>query len=349
MRRTISPCAPRAQALAEDDRAAAAQQHAMLEMRLDRATQHPALGILPLRDQIVDAVGMIDDRDVLRDDRPLVEIGRHVMRSGADHLHAAIIGAMIGVRALEAGQETVVDVDHAPIQPTAQRIGQDLHVAREDDQIDLLLIDQSQQRLLLIELVLRRDRQVMIGNGFMLGAPLPGQMVRDDAGDRHRQAAGGGSVEQIVEAVAALRDHDDRPRLGGGVVQLPIEPPCGRDRREGFAERLGGQPIWRGELDAHEEAAGAGIAILRILDDVAVLRDERIGDRRDDALAIFAGEQKDELAVILGHPHGVASGGPVRERSADRLVSLIRYRAGRATSNRRYCGRRSANPKEPRQ
>jgi hypothetical protein len=49
--------------------------------------------------------------DVLFDDRALVEVGRHVVRGGADQLDAARMRLEVGPRALEAGQEAVVDVD----------------------------------------------------------------------------------------------------------------------------------------------------------------------------------------------------------------------------------------------
>ena len=44
---------------------------------------------------------------------------------------------MIGLGALEARQERVMDVDHSSGQPLADVVGEDLHIAREDDEIDV--------------------------------------------------------------------------------------------------------------------------------------------------------------------------------------------------------------------
>ena len=53
-------------------------------MRLYRPCQHPAFAILPLGNQIILRIGMIDDGHILRDDRVFIEIGGHIMGRRAD-------------------------------------------------------------------------------------------------------------------------------------------------------------------------------------------------------------------------------------------------------------------------
>ena len=53
--------------------------------------------------------------------------------------------------------------------------------------------------------------------------------------------------------------------------------------------------------DPHEEALGLGIAVLGAFDDVATLRGDRVGDRRDDAAAVVAGEGEHETRRFSGH------------------------------------------------
>jgi len=77
----------------------------------------------------------------LLDDRTFVEIGRHIMRRRAYQLHAAVERLVIRLGALEAGQERVVDIDRPPGQLLTQARRQDLHIARQHDQIDLVLVD----------------------------------------------------------------------------------------------------------------------------------------------------------------------------------------------------------------
>ena len=92
------------------------EQHPVLEELATRAGQHAALDVAPLAHQIVGRVAVADALDVLLDDRALVEIGGDEMRGRADQLDAARMRLVIGLRALEAGQERMVDVDAAPLQ-----------------------------------------------------------------------------------------------------------------------------------------------------------------------------------------------------------------------------------------
>ena len=87
------------------------QKHPVLEHVGDRAGEHAALDVAPLAHEIVGRVAVADALDVLFDDRPLVEIGGDEMRRRPDQLDAARMGLVIGLRALEAGQERVVNVD----------------------------------------------------------------------------------------------------------------------------------------------------------------------------------------------------------------------------------------------
>ena len=70
----------------------------------------------PVDTEFFDRVGMIDDRNVLGDDRTFVEIGGDIVRRRADHLDAPLIGPVIGFGTLETGQEAVVNVDYPAIE-----------------------------------------------------------------------------------------------------------------------------------------------------------------------------------------------------------------------------------------
>src|SRR5215470_14389282 len=104
---------------------AAVQDNAVLKMVADGARQHASLDVASLADEILGRVAMADALDVLIDDRPLVEIARDVMGGGANQLHAALVGLMIGLGALEARQEGMVDVDAAPRQLGRKLVGKD--------------------------------------------------------------------------------------------------------------------------------------------------------------------------------------------------------------------------------
>jgi len=82
----------------------AVEQHAVVEMVAQRPRQHPPFDVAAFADEIVGRVAVADALDVLFDDRSLVEHLRHVMGRRADQLDAALEGLVIGLGALEAGQ-----------------------------------------------------------------------------------------------------------------------------------------------------------------------------------------------------------------------------------------------------
>ena len=105
-------------------------------MQLHGPCQHDAFDVAADGGVVFRRHGVTDPRQVLFDDRSLVQVGRHVMRRGADQLDAPPVRLMVRLGALEAGQERVVDVDRAPGQPAAQIVRQHLHIPGEHDQID---------------------------------------------------------------------------------------------------------------------------------------------------------------------------------------------------------------------
>ena len=73
-------------------------------MIADGARQHAPFDVAPLAHEIVRRIAVADALDVLVDDRPLVEVARYIMGGGADQFDAALMGLMIGPRALKPGR-----------------------------------------------------------------------------------------------------------------------------------------------------------------------------------------------------------------------------------------------------
>ena len=80
-------------------------------MGVDGAGQNLAFHVAAERDIVFGALGVGDAHGVLFDDRAFVEIGGDIMGCRTDQLHAALIGLLVRVGALEGGEEGVVDVD----------------------------------------------------------------------------------------------------------------------------------------------------------------------------------------------------------------------------------------------
>jgi putative transposase len=123
----------------EDDRLVGRDKDAVVEVPADGSRQHHLFDVSTLRDQVVDLVAMRDPRDILLDDRALVEDVGHVVSRGADQLDPAVEGGVIRPGPGECRQERVMDVDDLPRIASDERRRQHLHVARKDDQLDVVL------------------------------------------------------------------------------------------------------------------------------------------------------------------------------------------------------------------
>src|SRR3546814_15420158 len=98
-------------------------------------------------------------------------------------------------------------------------------------------------------------------------------VIRDDGYDVDGEIAGGPAVEQIVEAMAALRHRDDEARLGGAVADPRVHRETLDDGREGSLHRrppLGQARAGAAKFDAHEEAAGIRVGIILAYEDETV-------------------------------------------------------------------------------
>ena len=89
---------------------------------------------------------------------PFVQLGGHVVRGRTDHLHPAVEGAVIGLRALEGREEGVVDVDRPTGVLVHELRREDLHVTSQHHEIDVLSPQKLPQLGFLLRLRLGSDR-----------------------------------------------------------------------------------------------------------------------------------------------------------------------------------------------
>ena len=102
-----------------------------------RASQDGTFDIPPYHDKVGRRLCMCDPRDFLLDDRAFIEIGRHIVRRGANQFHTAFVRLGIRARPLEARQERMMDIDTMARQFCAHGGRENLHIAREHDEIDI--------------------------------------------------------------------------------------------------------------------------------------------------------------------------------------------------------------------
>ncbi|MNV60820.1 hypothetical protein D3C71_1532970 [compost metagenome] len=225
---------------------------------------------------------MVHAGHVLFDDRAFVQIRGHIVRGGADDLDPARVRLVIRLRAFEAGQEAVVDVDRTPGQRFAQARRQNLHVTRQHHQVDLLALDQVDDLLLLHGAVVRVDRQVMERHPIGAGQGSEVLVIGGHRRDIHLQLPAVRAEQQVVEAMPLLAHQHQQARTTTGVMQLPVHPELGGQRghaRFHVAQRLLGGTV---EMHAQEEPAALIVAELLGIEDVAAQLEQQAGHTVDD-------------------------------------------------------------------
>jgi hypothetical protein len=184
----------------------------------------------------------------------------------------------------------VVNVDAAPSQFGDESVGQNLHVARQDNQISLRGLDESPELVLLLELGIRRDPEVVERNirEIEVGVGLA-WMVRDDADQIHVQLADPPPVEEIGKAVVELGGKHENPLA----LTKPLDAECHgmtfSDGCETVANAFdGGARPDDVEDNAHEEALAFRIVKLVGVENVAAVLKQMSGDGGNDPWTIGA-------------------------------------------------------------
>ncbi len=91
---------------------------------------------------------------------------------------------------------------------------QDLHVAREHEELAVGALEELGDAALLLVLAAFAHRKVVVRHAVPFGEAAEVLVVRDDRDDVHRQRARRPAVQHAVQAVAGLRHaHDDAAPL----------------------------------------------------------------------------------------------------------------------------------------
>ena len=196
------------------------------------------------------------------------------------------------------------------MQPSGEGVAQlgrqDLHVPREHDELDVVLLDRLEHALL--ERGLRRgvrDRERLERHAVEVDQVAQRAVVREHERDLDGQLPGVLAEQQVVDAVPRGRGEHERAQRAPDLVEMPRHVPALDDRRERRLEL--GATSGRLHLQPHEEAAGVEARELLALGDVAPRRDDRAADRVHDAGAVGADERHDPVEQvgggdIRGHP-----------------------------------------------
>ena len=129
-----------------------------------------------------------------------------------------------------------MNIDAAPFEVRAGIRRQDLHVARQHQQLRIHLLEQLDDALLLLGFATIDHRQVVKRNAVPLGEAAQILVVGDDRDDFNGQRSGAVSMQHAVEAVSVLRDRDHGAALALDFVEFP-------GHAEAIADGMGESPI----------------------------------------------------------------------------------------------------------
>src|SRR5665213_1335650 len=101
----------------------------------------------------------------------------------------------------------MVDVDRAARQVGAQALGETVHIARQNDEVDVQEGQQFADLVLGTRLGARRDGNLVVGHGVSRGQFGAVRVVAHDGNDVEGQVARVAAIQQLREAVVVLRDH----------------------------------------------------------------------------------------------------------------------------------------------
>ena len=190
----------------------------------------------------------------------------------------------------------MVDVDDPALHGAADLVGEDLHVARQDDELNVFGGNQVEELALRLGLRVLRDGNVEEGDTVELGDGRQVRVIADDRDHVNGQTLRLLAVQEVGEAVTLARHHDDGAQLAAQVVDAVG---CGEFLGDAGQALVDGRATLRGvDLDAHEECTRVGVAELLRLDDIAAGLADHAGHGMHDAGAVRAGQGHNKLRVF---------------------------------------------------
>ena len=206
-----------------------------------------------------------------------------------DDLDAAFVRLVIGAGARKRRQERVVDVDDPILVARDELSGEDLHVAGQHDDVDVVGLEEVDDGGLLLRLGVDGDGEVVVRDPVGRGDGLELGVIGDDQRDRAAKLAHLVACEKIVHAVTLRADEEGDLRTVIGEPQRPAHSEALGNGSESRCDLLTRQrEAVELPLDPLQECALLLVGVLVGVDDVPVVLVEERRDRRDEALLVRA-------------------------------------------------------------
>lgn len=152
----------------------------MRKVPANGAREDKSFQVATLLDKIRQLVALSDAVYILFDDGAFVELCSDVVTGCADEFDAARERRMIGLCAGEGGQKGMVDIDYFERARFHEVWRENLHVACEDDQVNVIRCEQIQ--MLLLDKLFRRgcNRREVEGDAIKLCERASGLVIAYD-------------------------------------------------------------------------------------------------------------------------------------------------------------------------
>ena len=165
---------------------------------------------------------MEDTLDFLLDDRARIEIWGDVVAGGSNEFHTTVVRLAVGIGSDEGGEERMVDVDEFSGKFFTKPIGEDLHKAGENAELDVFISKDLGDGLEACVFLITIHIDVVEGDVFLFCNVLAVVSVADDGGDIQGKVAFAGTPEDFIEAMAGLCNEDGCTELEGRAAKVPV-------------------------------------------------------------------------------------------------------------------------------
>jgi len=126
----------------ENDGAVAEGKNLVVKMLCHASRENYFLDVTSLAHEVVDGILVRDVDNVLLNDGTRVKVSSDVMASGTNEFHSAIVRLMVRFGTDKGGKRGVVNVDDLVRVVVDEVFGEHLHVARQDDDINVEGVEQ---------------------------------------------------------------------------------------------------------------------------------------------------------------------------------------------------------------
>ena len=210
----------------------------------------------------------------------------------SDEFHPPVVCLPVGIGPFEARKEGVVDVDDAPGKVITQLSTEDLHVAGQNHQVHVFLLDHAAKLVLEIGFRLGNNHPVRERHSVEISQRPQDVMIGHDTDDIDGKSSRAPLEQELINAMPGLGR--EQQHTCGALLLVDVEL-----RIESFSHGVQNvhQIVTRGsgQGDTCEETPCVGGSELLTFGDVASQGDDGSGEGMYDARTIRASQRHDEV------------------------------------------------------